>query len=147
MAEKRSDRGDLKRELNSLWRSTLKQFDELKDVLVESSTAGKAKIDATLLKREREHKLAAIGEAVLALMEDGKIELPLELKGTVDRIREIESEIEAQETEFRRVFGRDRERAERQGAAGAAAEAEAPQAREEGDEAAGDEAEEGRPEA
>lgn len=107
MDEKRPDRGDLKRELNSLWRSTLKQFDELKDVLVESSTAGKAKIDATLLKREREHKLAEIGEAMLVLVEEGKLELPAELEGTLSRIREIEQEIESQEAEFRRVFGRD----------------------------------------
>ena len=118
MGDKRSDRGDLKRELNALWRSTIDQFDELKNVIVESSVAGRAKIDATMLKRERERKLAEIGEAMLALFEAGKLELPDELEGTVERIRHIEREIEEQESEFRRVFTKERPK----GGAGAASE-------------------------
>lgn len=107
MTEPGNERDDLKKDLNAIWRSTLKQFDGLKDAIVESSAAGKAKLDATWLKRERDQKLVEIGEAMLALVEEGKLVLPSGLTEAAARVRELEREIESQEQEFRRVFGRD----------------------------------------
>jgi len=49
---------ELRRELNQLWQSTIDQFDEIKNAIVRSSQAGKARLDAQFLKRQRERLLA-----------------------------------------------------------------------------------------
>ena len=53
-------------DLSSLWQSALGQIDEIRDVIVKGSHAGKAKLDAQLLKRQRDKVLQQIGEAVIA---------------------------------------------------------------------------------
>ena len=107
MSNKREDGSDMKREFQSIWQNTLKQFDGIKDALVESSQAGMAKLDATLLRRERDQKLATLGEALLVMVEEGKLALPEDLRGTVERIQELEEEIASQEGTFRKVFHKD----------------------------------------
>ena len=107
MSNKREHGSDMKREFQSIWQNTLKQFDGIKDVLVESSQAGIAKLDATLLRRERDQKLATLGEALLVMVEEGKLALPEGLRGTVERIQELEEEIASQEGTFRKVFHKE----------------------------------------
>ena len=107
MSNKREDGSDMKREFQSLWQNTVKQFDGIKDALVESSQAGMAKLDATLLRRERDQKLATLGEALLVMVAEGKLVLPEGLQGTVERIEELEAEIASQEGTFRKVFHKD----------------------------------------
>lgn len=133
--DKRSERSDLRRELNALWRSTVEQFDELKDAIVRSSSAGKAKLDATLLRRERDRRLAEVGEAMIRLADEGKLELPDELAETVERIRALEKEIREQEAEVERVFRRAEKRQGEEGLPGEAASGEPPEKASPNDEA------------
>lgn len=115
MSNKREDGSDMKREFQSLWQNTVKQFDGIKDALVESSQAGMAKLDATLLRRERDQKLATLGEALLVMVAEGKLVLPEGLQGTVERIEELEAEIASQEGTFRKVFHKDPQNSEGSG--------------------------------
>lgn len=105
--DKRDEPQDLRKELNQLWRTTLDQFDGLKDVLVRSSTAGKAKLDATLLSRQRDKLLAELGAKAVELHRKGEIELPESLASTIARIEELGAQIAEQESEAERLFRKD----------------------------------------
>jgi hypothetical protein len=93
----KKDAGDLRKELNSLWKSTIDQFDEIKNVIVRSSGAGKAKLDSTFLKRQRDKLLTDLGTRLLQLSEAGELTLPEDLRSTANRVRELEREIEEQD--------------------------------------------------
>ncbi len=98
---------DLRKELNQIWQSTIDQFDEIKDAIVKSSQAGKAKLDAAFLKRQRERLLSTLGEEVLRAAADGHIVLPASVDETVKRIEEIERQIKAEEDEAARFMKHD----------------------------------------
>lgn len=98
---------DLRKELNQLWRTTLDQFDEIKNAIVRSSTAGKAKLDATFLKRQRDKLLGELGARVLEATEAGTLTLPEALRSTADRIHELEEQIKDQESEVDRLLHAD----------------------------------------
>jgi hypothetical protein len=98
---------DLKRELSSLWAQTQKSLGGLKDVVVRGGQAGKARLDAELLKRQRTAALAQLGEAVLHLADDGEIDLPDDTAELVERIHALHKQIEAEEREAAKLFVRD----------------------------------------
>ena len=92
--------------LGSLWQSALGQIDEIRDVIVRGSQAGKAKIDVQLLKRQRDKVLAEIGAAVVAEAEKGALTLPASCDELTKRIADIDQQIESAEAEAKKVFGR-----------------------------------------
>lgn len=100
---------DLRKELNQLWRTTLDQFDEIKNAIVRSSTAGKAKLDATFLRRQRDKLLAELGARVLDAAREGELTLPDKLSSTAQRIQELEEQIREQESEVDRLLHVDDE--------------------------------------
>lgn len=114
--DKRDEPQDLRKELNQLWRTTLDQFDEIKNAIVRSSSAGKAKLDATFLRRQRDKLLAELGSRALELHRSGELPLPERLASTVTRIEELEAQIEEQESEVDRLLHKDDEPAGREGA-------------------------------
>lgn len=91
-------RPDLKKELNQLWKSTVDQLDELKDVIVKSSQAGKARLDEAVLGRDRDQKLKELGE--LVLKSDPGAPLPDAWQAKITEIRELDGQIAAQRREF-----------------------------------------------
>lgn len=95
---------DLRKDLNQLWQSTIDQFDEIKDAIVKSSQAGKAKLDAAFLKRQRERMLAQLGEEVLKAEGDQGFAVPPGSVETIRRIRELDRQIEAEEEEAARLM-------------------------------------------
>lgn len=107
--DKRDEPQDLRKELNQLWRTTLDQFDGLKDAIVRSSTAGKAKLDATFLRRQRDKRVLELGERVLELERKGELKLPERFKETLAAIDELEAQIEEQESEVDRLMHRDQD--------------------------------------
>lgn len=105
--DKRDEPQDLRKELNQLWRTTLDQFDEIKNAIVRSSSAGKAKLDATFLRRQREKLLAELGAKALEAEAGGALTLPEGLQATAARIRELDEQIAEQETEVDRLLHKD----------------------------------------
>jgi hypothetical protein len=97
---------EVRKELNQIWQSTIDQFDEIKDAIVKSSQAGKAKLDAAFLKRQRERLLAQLGEEVLRAVDEGTATLPASTEETVKRLRELAAQIRAEEEEAERLMNR-----------------------------------------
>jgi hypothetical protein len=100
---------DVRSELNSLWKSTIDQFDELKNVVVRGSNAGKAKLDSTFLKRQRDKLLAEIGEELLAYAEGGGFDLPEGVAKKAERLTTLEDEISEAESQVDRLLRPDDE--------------------------------------
>ncbi len=109
MSEGKREDPDLRKELNQLWRTTLDQFDEIKNAIVRSSSAGKAKLDATFLRRQRERLLIELGSKVLEAADKGDLRLPDRVQNIATRVRELEAQIEEQEGEVDRLLRPDDE--------------------------------------
>lgn len=97
--EKKSD------PFGSLLNAALGQIDEIKDVLVRGGQAGKAKLDAELLKRQRDRALQDLAAALLLEVERGALALPAPCEEAATRVRELDAQIEKAEAEATRVFG------------------------------------------
>jgi hypothetical protein len=97
---------DVKQELSSLWQSALGQIDEIRDVIVRGSHAGKAKLDAQLLKRQRDKLLMQIGEALLADVKSGATPLPPSCDELAKRVDELERQLAEAEAEADKAFAR-----------------------------------------
>ena len=91
--------------LGSLWSSALGQIDEIRDVIVRGSQAGKAKIDVQLLRRQRDRLLAQIGEAVLDDNKRGG-SLPAGCDLLVSRVADIDKQIVDAEEEAAKALRR-----------------------------------------
>jgi hypothetical protein len=98
------EKKDIKDDLNSLWKSTLDQFDEIKDAIVRSSTAGKAKLDVAMLERQRDKLLMELGRAYLAAAEAGEVSLPEKLVATLERIQDLDEQIAQHEDEVGKLL-------------------------------------------
>lgn len=101
--KKRTDPG-LPGDLSSIWQSALGQIDEIRDVIVRGSQAGKAKLDAQLLKRQRGQLLQQLGERVLEEHKRGAAPLPEGGDDLVKKLEEIERQIAESEDEASRVM-------------------------------------------
>jgi hypothetical protein len=104
MSDGKREEPDVRKELNQLWRTTLDQFDEIKNAIVRSSSAGKAKLDATFLRRQRERLLIELGAQVMEAAEQGEVRLPERVQNIATRVRELEAQIEEQEGEVERLL-------------------------------------------
>lgn len=107
---KGADGAALRADLNQLWKSTVSQFDEMKDILVRSSSAGKAKIEATMLKRQQDKLFLELGAAVFegcqaAAKEGEAFGLPtrVEADEILSQLDALQAEIEEQQEAFDRV--------------------------------------------
>ena len=70
-------------------------LDTLREVVVRSSQSGRLRVDLALLQRERQQLLSSLGEQVAALIEEGTLEVPEELRQAVERIRDVEGRIQS----------------------------------------------------
>lgn len=104
-----SDRGrtskDLRSDIESMWKTTVAQFDELTDVLVKTSEAGRAKLDATMLRRERDQALMRLGALVRA--DRDKVEISDAWRAVLEDIDRLEARIADEDARFSRVFRPD----------------------------------------
>ena len=96
---------DEKEPLASLWQSALGQIDEIRDVIVRGSQAGKAKLDVQLLKRQRERLLTQMGAAVLDDAQRG-VALPGSCEELGKRVLEIDQQIADAEAEAHKALKR-----------------------------------------
>lgn len=99
--EKKDPNAGGKGDFSSLWQSALGQIDEIRDVIVRGSQAGKAKIDAQLLKRQRDKLLQNLGERMFdehrrlgARLPDGAADLVAEIEALDEQIAESDREAE-----------------------------------------------------
>lgn len=90
-------------DLSSLWQTALGQIDEIRDVIVRGSHAGKAKLDAQLLKRQRDKLLMQIGEAVIADHKRG-VPLPPSCDDLAVKLDEIQKHVDEAEAEADKAF-------------------------------------------
>jgi hypothetical protein len=100
---------DLKKELSSIWRSTLDQLDEIKNAIVKSGDVGRGKLDAAFLARQRDKLLSELGRAWIDQLAADGAEPPEALSAKVERVKELDEQIVAHEEEFDRFIGREDE--------------------------------------
>lgn len=108
----RSDAADLKKDLSSLWKNTIDQFDEIKNAIVRSGEVGKSKLDATFLNRQRDKLFTDLGRMVFEASKGGE-ESPLsfddDMNKKMRRIVELEKEIDEAESQVQSYFESDDE--------------------------------------
>jgi hypothetical protein len=69
----------------------------IRDRLVQRSLIGKRKLDRTAIRRELDGALRDVGERWRELVRAGRAEVPRELAALVERVKELEQRLEAQE--------------------------------------------------
>jgi hypothetical protein len=92
-----------KRELSQLWQQALGSIDEIRDAIVRGSQAGRAKIDAQLLIRQRDKLLQQLGAQLLEEVARGH-PLPPGCADLTQRIATLDADIERAEAEATRAF-------------------------------------------
>jgi hypothetical protein len=99
---------DVKGDLSSLWHSALGHIDEIRDVIVRGSHAGKARLDGELLKRQRDKLLMHIG---LAVIDDHKrgAPLPPSCDEYNKKLEEIERQLREANQEVANAFAKNRD--------------------------------------
>lgn len=90
-------------DLSSLWQTALGSIDEIRDVIVRGSHAGKAKLDAQLLKRQRDKLLMQIGEAVIADHKRG-VPLPPSCEDLAVKLEDIQKQVDEAEAQADKAF-------------------------------------------
>lgn len=78
----------------------MKLLETLRDRLVQRSLIGKRKLDRTAARRQLDGALRDLGERYRALVRAGRMEVPGELAGLVQRVRNLEERIEEKEREI-----------------------------------------------
>ncbi len=78
----------------------MKLLEAIRDRLVQRSLIGKRKLDRTATRRELDGVLRDLGERYRAQVRAGRMEVPGELAGLVQRVRDLEDLLEAQEREI-----------------------------------------------
>jgi hypothetical protein len=92
-------KSDLRSQLGSLLRSTWQQLDNVREVVVRQSKAGRIQIDLTLLRRKRRDALARLGAVVARLAANGKLnedDFP-ELGGPLSELEALDERIADEE--------------------------------------------------
>lgn len=98
--------GALGGDLSTIWQSALGQIDEIRDVIVRGSQAGKARIDAQLLKRQRDQLLQQLGKRLLEEHRRGAASLPEGADDVVKKLEDVERQIAESEDEAARAMKR-----------------------------------------
>lgn len=101
------DSDDVRKELGGLLGRALEALEEVKEVVVRSSQAGKLRIDTAFLEREREKAILRLGEKVYEWFEDGEISLPEEGEPLIAEVRRLAELIEEHRKELRAVREED----------------------------------------
>jgi hypothetical protein len=78
----------------------VKLLELIRDRLVQRSLIGKRKLDRTATRRELDAVLREVGERWRALVRAGRMEVPAELAPLVQRVKELEAQLEAQERDL-----------------------------------------------
>ena len=94
---------DLKSQLGSFLKTTLQQLDTVREVVVQKSRAGKIQFDITMLRRKRKAALARLGEVVVQLAGDGRLdegEFP-ELSSALAEVDALDERIAGEERRAR----------------------------------------------
>jgi hypothetical protein len=86
-------RDEWKRQLGTMWRMASTGLDTLRDVVVRSSQEGRLRVDLALYQRERRDLFGELGQAVVGLVEAGRLQLPDELAQIIARLRDVEERI------------------------------------------------------
>lgn len=86
-------REEWKRHVSTLWRMATESLDSLREVVVRSSQEGRLRVDMALYHRERRDLLAELGQAVVGLIDAGRLRMPEELMEIVYRLREVEARV------------------------------------------------------
>jgi len=81
----------------------LELLDTLRDHVVQRSQLGKRKLDAVFARRELDRTWLELGERLSELARRGRVAVPAELKGLLDRVRELEERLRDHETEVARL--------------------------------------------
>ena len=105
--EKGSDK--MKQQLDRMVKSTVDGLEELKEVLLRASQNAKVKLDATLLRRERDRLYQTLGEQAYLLVEEGSLKAPPALRDTIDRIHALVEQLAQEEAAM--AEGEDEEEA------------------------------------
>jgi hypothetical protein len=82
-----------KRQLGTMWKMASSSLDTLRDVVVRSSQQRRLRVDLALYLRERRDLLGELGQAVVGLVDAGRVELPEELSELIGRLRNVEQRI------------------------------------------------------
>ncbi len=77
-----------------------KLLEAIRDRLVHRSLIGKRKLDRTATRRELDGALRDLGERYRALVRAGRMEVPAELAGLVQRVKGLEERLDAQEKDI-----------------------------------------------
>lgn len=77
-----------------------KLLEAIRDRLVHRSLIGKRKLDRTATRRELDGALRDSGERYRALVRAGRMEVPAELAGLVQRVKGLEERLDAQEKDI-----------------------------------------------
>lgn len=87
----------MKVQLDKMVKSTVDGLEELKEVLLRASQNAKVKLDATLLRRERDRLYQTLGEQAYLLVEEGSLKAPPALRDTIDRIHALVEQLAQEE--------------------------------------------------
>jgi hypothetical protein len=75
----------------------------IRDRLVQRSLIGKRKLDRTATRRELDAAFRDLGERWRALVRAGRTDVPAELAPVLERVRDLEARLEAQEKDIRQL--------------------------------------------
>jgi hypothetical protein len=75
-------------------------LENLRDRVVVRSQVGKRRVDSVFTRRELDRKLADVGQALLALVREGRVSIPQELATAVSEARRLEERLEMQRAEI-----------------------------------------------
>lgn len=89
---------EIKKELTHLWKKTVDQLDEIKDVLVKTTETAQGKIETELKKRERDKLFQKLGEQVAA--GGDLVGLPDDWQETLREILKTETEMDEDDRAF-----------------------------------------------
>jgi hypothetical protein len=83
-----------------LGHTAVKLLEAIRDRLIQRSLIGKRKLDRSVTRRELDVLLRELGERWRALVKAGRLEVPAELAPLVERVKSVESRLEAQERDI-----------------------------------------------
>ncbi len=77
-----------------------KIIERVRDRLVQRSLVGKRKLDRTATRRALDGALRDLGERYRDIVRTGRVEIPAELAGAMQRVRWLEERLDAHEREI-----------------------------------------------
>jgi len=75
-------------------------LEALRDRVIVRSQVGKRKLDAAWTRRDLDRKLRDLGESVLMAFAEGRIDVPKEIAGLMNEVRELDRRLRSQRDEI-----------------------------------------------